>query len=199
MALGLLFDPAAGRAALQAGVGAEIDLALGTAVPTFTGLPSDPPVRGRFKVRAVGDGRVTLKGPMMRGVSVNLGPSACLEIDGIRIVVTNADDNTISVLRGIGDGTFQTQEVHATGLGPSALLIVEIRFEQSLVFQSHGVIKPGNIFACFLNGSLTQNIIERLCRNEGIHEGTIHCLGSFTQGLDRSCASHFCFFDHRNT
>jgi microcystin degradation protein MlrC len=51
VALGLMFDPAAGRAAHEAGVGAELDLALGTAVPTFTGQPSDPPVRGRFKVR----------------------------------------------------------------------------------------------------------------------------------------------------
>ena len=48
VALGLMYDPAAGRAAHEAGVGAEIELSLGTAVPTFTGQPSDPPVRGRF-------------------------------------------------------------------------------------------------------------------------------------------------------
>ena len=38
VALGLMFDRAAAQAAHEAGVGAEIDLALGTAVPTFTGL-----------------------------------------------------------------------------------------------------------------------------------------------------------------
>ncbi|MDE1950552.1 MAG: M81 family metallopeptidase, partial [Burkholderiales bacterium] len=47
VALGLVFDPAAAQVAHAAGVGAEIDLALGTAVPTFPGEPSDPPVRGR--------------------------------------------------------------------------------------------------------------------------------------------------------
>jgi microcystin degradation protein MlrC len=88
VALGLVFDPAAGRAALEAGVGAELDLALGQSVPTFGGL-SDAPVRGRFKVLAVSDGVCTLKGPMMRGLTVRLGPSACLEIEGIRVAVVS--------------------------------------------------------------------------------------------------------------
>ena len=87
VALGLLFDAEAGRAACAAGVGATLDLALGRAVPTFTGNASDPPLRGRFAVRAVSDGRVTLKGPMMTGLTVALGPSACLEIEGVRVAV----------------------------------------------------------------------------------------------------------------
>ena len=104
VALGLLYDAAAGRAAMEAGVGAELDLALGTAVPTFTGQLSDPPVRGRFKVLAVSDGRVTLKGPMMRGLSVNLGPSACLEIDGVRIAVVSGKKQLLDreLLRMVG-------------------------------------------------------------------------------------------------
>jgi len=88
VALGLMYDPAAGRAALEAGVGVELDLALGQSVPTFGG-PSDAPVRGRFKVLAVSDGVCTLKGPMMRGLTVRLGPSACLEIEGIRVAVVS--------------------------------------------------------------------------------------------------------------
>lgn len=87
VALGLMFDAEAGRAACAAGVGATLDLALGRAVPTFTGQASDPPLRGRFTVRAVSDGRVTLKGPMMTGLTVALGPSACLEIEGVRVAV----------------------------------------------------------------------------------------------------------------
>lgn len=89
VALGLMFDPAAARAAHEAGIGGQIDIALGTAVPTFSGHPSDPPVRGRFKVLALSDGVTTLTGPMMRGLTVRLGPSACLEIDGVRIAVTS--------------------------------------------------------------------------------------------------------------
>jgi microcystin degradation protein MlrC len=89
VALGLMFDPAAARAAHAAGVGSTIDISLGTAVPTFTGEPSDPPLRGRFKVRALSDGVCTLKGPMMRGLTVRLGPCAALEIDGILVAVVS--------------------------------------------------------------------------------------------------------------
>ena len=89
VALGLMWDTAAAARAVAAGVGATIVLSLGRAVPTFTGQPSDPPVQGEFKVRAVSDGVVTLKGPMMTGLTVGLGPCACLEIEGIQVVVTS--------------------------------------------------------------------------------------------------------------
>lgn len=113
VALGLMYDPAAGRAAHEAGIGAEIDLALGTAVPTFTGQPSDPPLRGRFKVLALADGRCTLTGPMMTGVSVQLGPSACLEIDGVRVAVVSGKKQLLDreLLRMVGIHTEQMRIV----------------------------------------------------------------------------------------
>jgi microcystin degradation protein MlrC len=66
-----------------------LELALGRAVPTFTGQPSDPPVQGRFTVRALGEDACQMKGPMMTGVTVQIGPCACLEIDGILIAVAS--------------------------------------------------------------------------------------------------------------
>jgi microcystin degradation protein MlrC len=89
VALGLLWDPGAAARAFAAGVGATLALALGRSVPTFTGQHSDAPVQGEFRVRAISDGKVTLKGPMMTGLSVQLGPSACLEIEGIFVAVTS--------------------------------------------------------------------------------------------------------------
>ncbi len=50
-------------AAREAGVGAEIELALGTAVPTFSGQASDPPLRGRFKVVQVARRPLHADGP----------------------------------------------------------------------------------------------------------------------------------------
>lgn len=88
IALGLMFDPQCAARACAAGVGAQLDLALGRSVPTYAGL-SDPPLSGRFRVRAVSDGRCLLKGPMMGGLTVQLGPSACLEIDGVLVAVTS--------------------------------------------------------------------------------------------------------------
>ncbi len=89
VALGLMFDEAAAARAHAAGIGATLELALGTAVPTFTGQPSDPPVQGRYTVRALADGRVTLKGAMMTGVALTLGPCALLEIDGVLVAVVS--------------------------------------------------------------------------------------------------------------
>ena len=113
VALGLLFDATAARAAHAAGLGAEIDLALGTAVPTFTGQPSDPPLRGRFKVSALSDGKCTLTGPMMTGLTVRLGASACLEIDGIRIAVVSGKKQLLDreLLRMVGIHTEQMRIV----------------------------------------------------------------------------------------
>lgn len=89
VALGLMFDPAAAAAAHAAGVGAELDIGLGTEVPTWGGQRSDPVVRGRFTVRALSNGEVVLKGPMAHGGVLSLGPSACLEIDGVLIAVAS--------------------------------------------------------------------------------------------------------------
>ena len=89
VALGLLFDPQAARKAHEAGVGAVLDLALGKAVPTFTGQDSDPPVQGRFLVRSLGSDVCELKGPMMTGVKVQMGPCACLEIEGVLVAVAS--------------------------------------------------------------------------------------------------------------
>ena len=89
VALGLMFDPDTAQMAFAAGVGAQINCSLGKAVPIFTGQLSDPPLQGRFTVKAISDGRCVLKGPMMTGVAVQMGPSACLEIEGVLIAVVS--------------------------------------------------------------------------------------------------------------
>ena len=60
--------------------------------------------RGRFKVLAVSDGVCTLKGPMMRGLTVRLGASACLEIEGIRVAVVSGKKQLLDreLLRMVG-------------------------------------------------------------------------------------------------
>ncbi|ONR77392.1 M81 family metallopeptidase [Burkholderia cenocepacia] len=82
-ALGLLWDPAAVAAAWRAGAGARIDLSLGG-----SGVPGDEPLRARFEVVALSDGICRYDGPMMNGMQADVGPVACLRIDGVRIVVS---------------------------------------------------------------------------------------------------------------
>jgi microcystin degradation protein MlrC len=104
VALGLVFDPVAALAAHQSGVGAELELSLGAAVRTFDGRLSDAPVKARFTVEQLGDGEVTLRGPMMTGVTVHLGPSAALRVEGIRVAVVSGKTQLLDqeLLRALG-------------------------------------------------------------------------------------------------
>ena len=116
VALGLMFDPEAAAAATAAGPGATISIALGAAVPTFSGQPSDPPLRGAFRVRAVSHGAVTLKGPMMTGLMVQLGACACLEIDGVLVAVASGKTQMLD-----------RELFRLVGIEPEAMKIVAVK------------------------------------------------------------------------
>jgi microcystin degradation protein MlrC len=83
-AVGVLWDAEAAAAAHRAGVGARIDITLGGR----SGVPGDAPLQGVFEVEHLSDGRFRFDGPMMNGMQGDLGPVACLRIDGVRIVVS---------------------------------------------------------------------------------------------------------------
>jgi len=88
--VGMLFDPDAARRAHEVGVGGTFEGHVGRAVPLWAGGPlTDPPFAGRFTVRALADGRCTLKGPMMTGLTTQLRASACLEVDGLLVAVVS--------------------------------------------------------------------------------------------------------------
>ncbi len=82
-AIGVIVDPAAAQIAHAAGVGATINLSLGAK----SGIPGDLPLEGEFLVEHLSDGRFVAPGPFYGGSRMNLGPSACLRIGGVRIVV----------------------------------------------------------------------------------------------------------------
>ena len=90
VALGLLFDPESAAAACRAGVGATLTLSLGKAVRTWTGELTEAPVQASVRVLAVSDGVLPLHGPMTAGNTAHLGPSACVELDGIRVLLSSA-------------------------------------------------------------------------------------------------------------
>jgi microcystin degradation protein MlrC len=90
VALGLLFDPDAARAACAAGVGATLSLQLGRAVPTWSGELTDAPVQASVRVLAVSDGVVAMHGPMTAGMTMRLGASACVEVQGIRVLLSSS-------------------------------------------------------------------------------------------------------------
>jgi len=83
-ALGNMVDARAAAAAHEAGQGAEIDVALGG----FSGIDGDAPFEGRFIVETLSDGKLIASGPFYGGAPLDMGPSACLRIGDVRVVVT---------------------------------------------------------------------------------------------------------------
>lgn len=84
-AIGLIVDKAAALTAHAAGVGRKVHLKLGG----HSRIAGDSPLEGEFRIERISDGKFDATGPFYRGFHLNLGPSACLRIDGIRIVVAS--------------------------------------------------------------------------------------------------------------
>ncbi|NBT00927.1 MAG: M81 family peptidase [Betaproteobacteria bacterium] len=83
--LGLLIDPIAAERAHEAGQGASLEFELGAR----SGLPGHHPVRRRFTVERLGDGRFTCTGPMFKGFRMQLGKMALLRHEGVRVAIAS--------------------------------------------------------------------------------------------------------------
>jgi microcystin degradation protein MlrC len=99
-AFGFVADPQVAEQAHQAGVGARVDIRLGGKHGDLHG----PPIDLSCVVRTLTDGRIVLQ-HMMKGVPVDLGPSARLRCGGVDVIVTSQPfqtmDAEIFLLHGI--------------------------------------------------------------------------------------------------
>ena len=84
-ATGVIYDPQSAKAAHQAGVGATVTLTLGGK----SGIPGDVPYKETFVVEKLSDGKFVAPGPYFGGRDMDMGPSACLRIGDIRVVVSS--------------------------------------------------------------------------------------------------------------
>jgi microcystin degradation protein MlrC len=84
-ATGVMYDPQAARAAHEAGAGNSVTLALGGK----SGIPGDAPFKETFLVEKLSDGDFLAPGPFYGGRMMKMGPSACLRIGDVRIVVAS--------------------------------------------------------------------------------------------------------------
>jgi len=80
-----MVDPAAAKAAHWAGPGSEIELSLGGK----SGIAGDAPLVARYRVESLTDGKVQCEGPFYRGARMELGLSACIAIEGVRVVLAS--------------------------------------------------------------------------------------------------------------
>ncbi len=95
-----LWDPAAVEECVRAGVGARATLRVGGKVDDRHGAPLT--VTGT--VRTLSDGRFVHKGPMMRGLPGRLGPTAVLDVDGVKVILISLRWQTLDpeMLRFVG-------------------------------------------------------------------------------------------------
>jgi microcystin degradation protein MlrC len=84
-AYGMIYDPRAVQTCIEQGLGAHVVVAIGGKIDPRFGEPI--PVNGR--VLAVTDGKLKLKGPMMAGTSVDMGPTVVLQVGGIDVILTS--------------------------------------------------------------------------------------------------------------
>lgn len=84
-AIGVIYDPASAKAAHAAGVGATVTLAIGGK----SGIPGDAPYKETFLVEKLSDGKFVAPGPYYGGRDMDMGPSACLRIGDVRVVVSS--------------------------------------------------------------------------------------------------------------
>ena len=115
VALGLMYHPEVAAKAYAAGVGALIDVVLGVSVTTYSGM-SDAPLSARARVVAISDGRCVLKGPMMRGMTSQLGQSACLEIEGVLVAVVSGKAQL-----------FDREMLRILGITPEAMKLIVLK------------------------------------------------------------------------
>ncbi|MGY4480429.1 M81 family metallopeptidase [Bradyrhizobium sp. USDA 3364] len=82
-ATGVIYDPQSASAAHTAGIGASVTLELGGK----SGIPGDAPYRETFVVEQLSDGKFVAPGPYFGGRDMDMGPSACLRVGDVRVVV----------------------------------------------------------------------------------------------------------------
>jgi microcystin degradation protein MlrC len=82
---GVIYDPQSAREAHAAGVGATVTLALGGR----SGILGDAPYKETFVVEKLSDGQFVAPGPYYGGRDMDMGPSACLRIGDVRVVVSS--------------------------------------------------------------------------------------------------------------
>jgi microcystin degradation protein MlrC len=92
-ALALIADPESVNRCISAGVGGSVDLALGGKTDALHG----PRLPVAAQVRMISDGTYVNAGPMMKGVAVNLGPTALISVYGIDVLVTSRAETPIDL------------------------------------------------------------------------------------------------------
>ena len=129
-----IYDPEAVQQAIAAGIGAEVTLSIGgkIAMPAIPAASPSLQVTGR--VKTISDGRYRNRGPMGRGVQMEMGPAVVLDTGAIEIVLISrhVEPSDLNCLTSLGIDPMQKRYVMLksrihwrAGLGKLAKAVVD--------------------------------------------------------------------------
>jgi microcystin degradation protein MlrC len=129
-----VFDPEAVQQAIKAGVGAEVTLSIGGKLKMPAIPVESPPLTVTGTVKTISHGRFKNRGPMGRGVQMNMGPSVVLDTGKVEIVLisSHTEPSDLNCFLSLGIDPTQKRYVMLksrihwrAGLGPLAKAVVE--------------------------------------------------------------------------
>jgi microcystin degradation protein MlrC len=129
-----IYDPEAVQQAIAAGVGAEVSLSIGGKI-AMPAIPADsPPLTVTGTVKTISNGRYRNRGPMARGVQMDMGPSVVLDTGPVEIVLISrhVEPSDLNCLSSLGIDPTQKRYVMLksrihwrAGLGAMAKAVVD--------------------------------------------------------------------------
>src|SRR5271167_1320079 len=129
-----IYDPAAVQQAIAAGIGANITLSCGGKM-AMPAIPDEsPPLTLTGTVKTISNGRYKNRGPMARGVAMDMGAAVVLDIGTAEIVLISrhVEPSDLNCLTSLGIDPVQKRYVMLksrihwrAGLGPMARAVVE--------------------------------------------------------------------------
>jgi microcystin degradation protein MlrC len=129
-----IYDPAAVQQAIAAGVGAEVTLSVGGKMKMPAIRRDSPPLSVTGTVKTISSGRFRNKGPMGRGVQMDMGPSVVIDTGRVEIALISkhVEPNDLNCLYSLGIDPMQKRyvmlksRVHwRAGLGAMARAVVD--------------------------------------------------------------------------
>jgi microcystin degradation protein MlrC len=129
-----IFDPEAVQQAIAAGIGARVTLSIGGKI-AMPAIPAEsPPLTVTGTIKTISDGRYKNRGPMARGVQMEMGPSVVLDIGAAEIVLISrhVEPSDLNCLLSLGIDPMQKRYVMLksrihwrAGLGKLAKAVVD--------------------------------------------------------------------------
>jgi microcystin degradation protein MlrC len=129
-----IYDPEAVRQAIAAGIGAELTLPIGGKIK-MPAIPAEsPPLTVTGMVKTISSGRYCNRGPMARGVQMDMGPAVVLDTGPVEIVLISrhVEPSDLNCLSSLGIDPSQKRYVMLksrihwrAGLGSMAKAVVD--------------------------------------------------------------------------